>query len=173
MELAFRTRLPGKESQPSCRQGPYYKTTTASWAKATRRTSTLTRKASRRPQTNSVHRSPANPNQGPVTLAPITYDSDQQAPSHGPNITDDSSPTRISEPKCPIVNRLNYGPDQGAKHIIAKHDCPSSTYTQACRYPTGQVRAAALRLGVRCTAAPWPAGRHQAGPRSQHGTTML
>ena len=122
LELAFRTRLPGKESQPSCRQGPYYKTTTASWAKATRRTSTLTRKASRQSQINTTHRSPAKPSQGPVTPTPSTYDSDQQAPSHGPNITDDSSPTRISEPKCPIVNRLNYWADQGAKHIIAKHD---------------------------------------------------
>ena len=28
-------------------------------------------------------------------------------------ITDDSSPTRISEPNCPIVNRLNYWPAQG------------------------------------------------------------
>ena len=83
---------------------PSYNTTTASGAKATRRTSTSTRKASRQSQINTTHRSPAKPNQGPVTLTPSTYDSDQQAPSHGPKVTDNSSPTRISEPKCPIVN---------------------------------------------------------------------
>ena len=173
MELAFRTRLPGKESQPSCRQGPYYKTTTASWAKATRRASTLTRKASRQPQTNSVHRSPAKSNQGPVTLTPSTYDLDQQAPSHGPNITDDSSPTRISEPKCPIVNRLNYWPDQGAKTYhrqtrliqLDKHPSLSLPHRPS---PGGSPPTRSPLHG--CTLA---RGRHQAGPRSQHGTTML
>ena len=74
-----------KKVSPATHQGPYYKTTTASGAKTTRRTSTLTRRASRQPQTNSVHRSPAKPSQGPVTPTPSTYDSDQRAPSHGPN----------------------------------------------------------------------------------------
>ena len=71
-------QLPVKAHPPS------YNTTTASWAKATHRTSTSTRKASRQSQINTTHRSPAKPSQGRVTPTPSTYDLDQRAPSHGP-----------------------------------------------------------------------------------------
>ena len=162
-----------KKVSPATHQGPYYKTTTASGAKATRRTSTLTRKASRRPQTNSVHRSPAKPSQGPVTPTPSTYDSDQQAPSHGPNITDDSSPTRISEPKCPIVNRPNYGPDQRGQTYHRQ-----TRLTQLDIHPSLSLSHRPSPGGSPPTRSPLHSctlarSRHRAGPRSQHGTTML
>ena len=117
MELAFRTRLPGKESpvqlpRKAQRQPPGFSTTIVSWPKATRRTSTLTRKASSQTRRNITHGSPAEPGQGRVTPTPSANDSVQHAPSYCP-ITDDSSTTRISKPNCATVNRLNDWPAQG------------------------------------------------------------
>ena len=44
-----------------------------------------------------------------------------------------------------------------AIHTIAKHNRLSSTHTQACRPPTGQVRVPARRLGVHYPVVPRPA----------------
>ena len=90
-------------------------------------------------------------------------------------ITDDSSPTRISEPNCATVNRLNYWPAKGH----TRHRRTQVTQlTQLDAHPSLPLPYRPSSGGSPPTRSPLPSctrahRRHQAGPRLQHGTTKL